>query len=257
MLTFWKCTKNRFEGTCNILIKRHLVDHDTKFQQYFRLTPYLFDRVLTFVKNDLIKCKTNANRRPISPEEQLCIGLRFLATGETYRSLSFQFRVSFSYVSLIVQPVLMPVAVPTQDKWKEIASYNFRRWNYPNCIGSLDGKHIRIKCPGKSGSLYYNYKGFFSIILLAISDGQMRFVAVDIGAYEREGDSGVLKSTFGKKILSGECNVPAPTEIPGTDVVAPHVFLGDSAFPLLPNLMRPYPHSQANQNVDKALFNYR
>lgn len=47
---------------------------------------------------------------------------------------------------------------PNEEMWKKIAEDFHNKWNYPNCLGALDGKHIKIQASAKSGSLYYNYK---------------------------------------------------------------------------------------------------
>lgn len=59
-----------------------------------------------------------------------------------------------------------------------------QRWNSYNCVGAIDDKHVRIDPPLKSGSLYYNYKEYFSVVLLAVVDAQFRFMYVDVGANE-------------------------------------------------------------------------
>jgi hypothetical protein len=59
---------------------------------------------------------------------------------------------------------------PTNPMWCEIAKNYWSKWNFPNCIGSLDGKHIEIECPANSGSQYYSYKQYFSILLQALVD---------------------------------------------------------------------------------------
>jgi hypothetical protein len=72
---------------------------------------------------------------------------------------------------------------PTQEKFQEIAKDFNIRWNFPNCVGSIHGKHIRINCPPNSGSRYFNYKQYNSIVLQAVVDANLKFVTVDIGAY--------------------------------------------------------------------------
>lgn len=54
---------------------------------------------------------------------------------------------------------------PTEDQLRQISSQFFFKWNFPNCVGAIDGKHIRIKAPKRSGSLYFNYKEYYSIVL--------------------------------------------------------------------------------------------
>ena len=57
--------------------------------------------------------------------------------------------------------------------------------NFPNCCGALDGKRILLQAPVNSGSLYYDYKHNFSLILMALVDAQYRFLYVDVGANGR------------------------------------------------------------------------
>lgn len=64
------------EGTFSNLISRYLVDNETKFHAYFRLTRNQFDFVLTSIKADVRKAPTHWVKNPISPEEKLGISLR-------------------------------------------------------------------------------------------------------------------------------------------------------------------------------------
>jgi hypothetical protein len=59
---------------------------------------------------------------------------------------------------------------PTTEMWCKMTEKYWRKWNFPNCVGALDSKHVKIKCPANSGSLYYNYKQYFSVLFQALVD---------------------------------------------------------------------------------------
>lgn len=74
---------------------------------------------------------------------------------------------------------LKHMAIPTTDDFYKIANEFEQLWNFPNCVGCLDGKHLRIKCPNNSGYQFYNYKKYFSIHLQGIADANYKFITVD------------------------------------------------------------------------------
>lgn len=192
---------------------------------------------------------------------------RFLATGDSYRTIAFSYRLGHSTVQTIVLEVceaindeLLAEFIPTPQKedWEKIATDIWTMWNFPNCLGAIDGKQVIIAAPANSGSLYYNYKKTFYVVLLALVDAHYRFIVVDIGSYGKNSDGGIFaNSNLGKSLQNEELNVPVDRALPGTNIVAPYVILGDEAFPLKQYLMRPFPGSQSIQDVEKRIFNYR
>lgn len=68
--------KRNQEGTYEMLVLRHLVDNDTKFREFFRLTPHLFNEVLNNIKDDIKSTPSKRYPIPISPQEKLCLTLR-------------------------------------------------------------------------------------------------------------------------------------------------------------------------------------
>jgi hypothetical protein len=73
------------------------------------------------------------------------------------------------------------------------------RTNFPNCIGAVDRKHIRMKKPNDSGSQFFSYNNFFSNVLMAVAGADYCFISVEFGAYGSSSDSNVFKnSKFGK-----------------------------------------------------------
>jgi hypothetical protein len=145
-------------------------------------------------------------------------------------------------------------APSTVDEWKGIGLQFGRMWNFPNCIGAIDGEHV-MQAPPKSGFTYFNYKGSHSIVLLAICDAYYRFILINIGNAGRHSDGGVLSnSTFCQATESGSLSIPPPRALPGTTIKAPFVFVGDVNFPFQTNMLRSYP---GKHFLDpEAIFNY-
>jgi hypothetical protein len=150
---------------------------------------------------------------------KLALTLRYLASGESYPSLVAGFRVSETMVTYIFPEVCNALITEYQDEqlkchenveeWKEIARGFVKRWNFPHAWQALDGKNIRIRNPARAGSLYYKYKGFFSIVLLALVDAGYRFIWVEVGANAQIFNSCELKEA----ILDGSIHFPAPEPI--------------------------------------------
>lgn len=130
---------------------------------------------------------------------------------------------------------------PTKEMWKQISAQFENKAYFPNYIGVLNGKHVRLIQAPESASMYYNYKHFFPLVLMALCDANYCFVWLDVGTYEKDSDSGVFTETF--EILSENLlNIPEPRSITYNENDAyklPHVIVADEAFGLTKNLMRP------------------
>jgi len=86
-----------------------------------------------------------------------------------------------------------------------------------------------------------------------------RFVIVDVGGYGCENDAGVFAATsFGEALLQGNLDAldfPSPRSLPGTNDVIPYFLGADDAFPLKPEIMKPFAGRGLHEFYE--IFNYR
>ncbi|XP_055714961.1 uncharacterized protein LOC129809174 [Phlebotomus papatasi] len=128
--------------------------------------------------------------------------------------------------------------------------------NLPHCVGAVDGKHIRIQKPPKSGAKYFNYKKFYSISLLAVCDADLNFTYVCIGGFGSQSDQSVWTySALGTALQTDDIDWPCETLLPNSDISYGYFLIGDEGFPLTKYMMRPY--SGRNLSQDKTNFNQR
>ncbi|XP_039280661.1 uncharacterized protein LOC120350589 [Nilaparvata lugens] len=140
--------------------------------------------------------------------------------------------------------LVVPLVPSTKEEW-ELVQHKFEvQWNFPNCIGAIDGKHVQIKCPAESGSIYYNYKGTFSIILFALVDAEYNFLYIDVGANGKSNDDAVFQaSTLNIAMERNTLNLPQNA-----------VVVADDAFPLRKDILKPF--SKHNLTISERIFNY-
>lgn len=144
----------------------------------------------------------------------------------------------------------------SENEWKAIARQYEDRWNFPNCLGSVDGKHVQIIPPANSGSYYWNYKGTNSLVLMAIANSNYEFIMVDFGMNGRVSDGGVLEyTTFFRKLKNNELKIPEASKPINSSKLLPYVFIGDEAFALRSDFLKPF--SQNELDREKRIFNYR
>lgn len=259
--------ERRLKGEYHALIQEmRLSDHES-FYKYFRMVPSRFDHLLSLVGPAITRQQTNF-RSPISPGERLAVTLRYLATGDSMQTIAFSYRLGHSTVCMIVEDTcdaiwnaLAPEYLRTPSnraEWMKISDGFYRVWNFPHCLGAIDGKHVVLQAPPSAGSTYYNYKNTHSIVLMAVCDAHYCFTLVDIGDYGRHSDGGVLShSNFGQAMENGTLSLPDPDSLPGAISITscPYVFVGDAAFPLRTYMLRPYPGRFLEE--DRQIFNYR
>ncbi|XP_017469641.1 PREDICTED: uncharacterized protein LOC108368125 [Rhagoletis zephyria] len=227
---------------------RNLAADEEQFNKTLRMPFSLFNVLHEFLEASLTKYSI---RTPISSRCRLFITLIYLAHGGTRQFHTIVHRIGLTTFRKITLETCMTiwdlladlyVATPSETEWGRISNEFKSLWNMPNCVGSIDGKHINITCPANSGSMYYNYKGNYSIVLLAVCDANYTFTCVDIGAYGSQSDGGVYHfSKLADAIENDRLGLPHDQPLPGETEPFPHYLVGDAAFPLRRYLMRPYP----------------
>ena len=210
--------------------------------------------------------KTTWYREPLDVGLKLAITLRFLATGDHYKSLMYLFYVASNTISLVVRDVTKAICEEyaeetvgnptTPEGWKEVAKKYATRWNFHHAIGALDGKHIRLKAPAHAGSLYFNYKHYNSIVLLALVDADYKFLWVHIGAPGSQSDAHIWNECSLKQALEdGTLGMPEAEPLPNDTEDMPYFIIGDNAFALRQWMMKPF--AAKPLSYKERIFNYR
>ncbi|XP_069752287.1 putative nuclease HARBI1 [Narcine bancroftii] len=247
-------------------LMKHLEKGDVRsFKNFLRVDPEMFMKLVVHLTPRIQKQDTNF-RKPLPPGLKVAITLRFLATGNFNKSLSYGFHVAPNTIISIVPELCQAIydeyheeaikCPSTPEEWKEVAKGFYEKWNFHHVRGVLDGKHVRILEPPGSGSVYHNYKGYFSIIILALVDADYKFMYFNVGTPGADSNAGIFRDcSLFKAQDEGQANLPPPEPFPGGDQDVPYFLVGDNAFAMRTWMMKPY--SKRQMTHAEGIFNYR
>ncbi|CAG2257297.1 unnamed protein product [Mytilus edulis] len=215
------------------------------------MPPVMFDELLNRVGPRIKKTDT-LFRRALSPGLKLAITLRHLATGDKYSTLQYDFRVARNSISKFLPEVCRAIVDEYKDEviscptdpndWRAIADEFQKRWNVPHACGALDGKHVAIRCPPKTGP--------FTTITRVFSHWySLPWLMLTTSFY------GLMLAELKECLEDGTIGFPEPDPLPNDDQNMPYFLLGDDAFGLRTYLMKPF--SIRGMSKEQAITNYR
>ncbi|XP_026738708.1 uncharacterized protein LOC113501704 [Trichoplusia ni] len=254
-----------------------LRENERFFFKYFKVSLQVYDELYSklepYLRTNNLRLKSTSI---VSPIERFAMTLRYLVSGHTFVDIHLAYHTGLTTVRKIVTEVcqiiierLKEECIPKFSRalWEETEKGFLTQAQFPNCIGAIDGKHIRIIRPPHSGSLYYNYKHYYSIVLLAMCNANYEFTYINVGVQGKESDSAIFtQSRLYEQINNDLIYIPPakalpvihndkPTNIAATAAL-PYIIVGDEAFGLSSHVMRPYARA-LDLNYKKKIFNYR
>ncbi|XP_029288750.1 protein ALP1-like [Cottoperca gobio] len=104
--------------------------------------------------------------------------------------------------------------------------------------------------------MYYNYKGFYSIVLMALVDADYKFIWADVGGMGLGSDAQFYNHCELKEgAENGTIGFPDPDPMPNGTQDVPYFWIGDNAFALRHYMMKPY--GQRGLTKEERIFDYR
>ena len=234
---------------------------DEYFKQQLRFRRRTFDQLLNII-NPYITRQDTFMRNCIPPEKVLAIGLYRLAHGNSYVSLAPVFNVGKATAIEAVQDVVnvlydkrnQYIKFPTTPAETEecIATFLETGSELPNVAGAIDGTHIAMIAPRVDAVDYFSRYQKHDMIVQGVVDGTGKFIDAVAGFPGSAHDSRVLRNSFIYDEAEQGNILQAPrVNIDGHEI-GPYL-VGDSAYPLLPWLIKPFP--EGTRDPEEKTFN--
>ncbi|XP_064469812.1 putative nuclease HARBI1 [Ornithodoros turicata] len=235
---------------------------EENFKQSLRVSPSTFKYLVDVCRPRMERLPT-AMREAIPVEKRVAISLYRLGSSAEDRTVANLFSVGRSTVNEIFREFCAvivselekgAVRMPTQEEMnRQVESFE-AALGFPQAMGALDGCHFPVSPPKEFAPDYHNYKGWYSIILLALADHKYQFRYVNVGSPGRCHDSHVYHRSSLCGLVQSSLFESSRMVLQGVNI--PVLILCDQAFPLTQNLMKPFPHIGTLTPAQRR-FNYQ
>lgn len=241
-------------------------EDDPSYAEVFRLPVGFLTSICNLCREDMqqgdIPMSLRLEGRLMSVERQVAIAIMRLTTGNTLKTVSELLGCGRSTVVKIVYKFVSSVRhkagsflqwPSTPEQFARVKEGFLNKHGLLNCCGALDSTHIVMELPsGEPADIWVDRNHNFSMVLQAVVDTELRFLDVCVGYPGSLNDAKCLReSAFYKKCSSGQRLNGDPMRA-GDFSIGEYV-VGDSEYPLLPWLIRPYKESETTPQ--RAFYN--
>jgi len=259
-------TLPRFQGGWDFEENHHTAAQFRKDYRMSRRTfDYIFDKIQDGITVACLPCHIMVEKR----RKLACVIFR-LANGCSLSALEKCYGMS---PSGIVQASDEIWGLIIDRMWKEevdslypksheafmaAAADMDKEWQFPGAFACLDGSHIPIKVPpggAESRKEYYNFKGWYSVILVAMCDARKRIIWAVTGMPGSTGDSSIFEATRKYNDILNQNDLPESPAFKIGNIEIPYMILGDGGFKHFAWLQKPF--SRAARTIIDKYFNKR
>ncbi|RVE54817.1 hypothetical protein evm_000584 [Chilo suppressalis] len=219
----------------------HIIESwtDYEFKKRLRLSRKTAFRLIDDLEKSGAIASHNFGLKPLEPRLCFYIFLSFMGNTETLTPIASRFDISISSTFRVVRKIVAWILTKLNEaiKWPNdydeitsICNSFYTKTGISDVLGVIDTTHIKIK-KLKNGREYNNNKGYYSIILQATVDSNLRFTNIFCGEPGSNSCTQVLKKS--------------PLYVTASDnrsMLFPHntFLVGHSGYPTLPWLLPPF-----------------
>ncbi|XP_037508358.1 uncharacterized protein LOC119384138 [Rhipicephalus sanguineus] len=234
---------------------------EQNFRQSFRVSQTTFKYLVDVCRPTMERQTTNM-REAIPVNKRVAVALYKLCSSAEDRTIANLFDMGRSTVNIIYREFCEAVVDSLEERWVRMPTPSEMEdhikefqltLGFPQGVGALDGCHFPVSPPKEYASDYYNYKGWYSVILLALVDHNYMFRFINVGSPGRCHDAHVYHQSSLSRLIEGPTFRTPKTTL--GNVAVPPLVLCDQAFPLTPNLMKPFASTSCSE--EQKHFNYQ